>query len=191
MINPVDSSAANKITITVRNCNTGVVTLRKGMSYKLGTIAGKSKVSYKSSKKKIASVSKKGVVKAHKNGVSTITIKAKLEKKTATKKISVKVISKKKYKKVKSIKAKVKKLKILVGDSVKSNISFNPKKASNKNLVFTSDKKDIATVSGNGQIKGESVGTAKIKVKSCDNKKATAVITVSVVAKQNESSLPT
>ncbi len=98
----IQSSAKDKEpTITVTRCSTGIATVKVGSTYKLGVKAGKAKINYKSSKKKIASVSKKGEVKALKTGVSIITITAKLGKKTAKKKISVKVISKNKYVKVK------------------------------------------------------------------------------------------
>ncbi|MCR4605376.1 MAG: Ig-like domain-containing protein, partial [Eubacterium sp.] len=180
VVNPVDSVAASKIKITVKNCNTGIVSLKKGTSYKLGAKAGKAKITYKSSKKMIVTVSKKGVVKALKNGVSTVTIKAKLGKKTASKKISVKVISKKQYKKVKSLKAKVKKLEISVGDTIKANVKINPQNASNKNLLFSVNKKSVADVTENGQIKAKKAGSVKVKAKSCDNKKATVTITVKI-----------
>lgn len=67
--------------------------LKKGKSYKLKlTYSPKSygnKLTWKSSKKKVAKVSKKGVVKALKKGKATITVKNKVGKK-ATCKVTVK-----------------------------------------------------------------------------------------------------
>lgn len=188
----IQSSAKDKEpTITVTRCSTGIATVKVGSTYKLGVKAGKAKINYKSSKKKIASVSKKGEVKALKTGVSIITITAKLGKKTAKKKISVKVISKNKYVKVKKIKAPIKEYKLFVGDSTKAQIQFTPQKASNKNLLFSVDKSKVVTVTEKGQIKAKKEGDAKITVTSCENKKAKVVIKVSVSEESATTPVPT
>ena len=88
-----------KITITVKQPATEVtlnkteVTIKKGKTFKLkATLTPKNstdKVTYKSSKKSVATVSKKGVITAKKKGTATITVKTSSGK-TAKCKVTVK-----------------------------------------------------------------------------------------------------
>lgn len=106
------------------------------------------KVSWKSSNKKVAAVSKQGVVKAQKGGKATIT--AKVGGKSYKCKIVVKdqpTLSKKT-------------LKIEVGTTSQLAIIRTAKKA-----TWSSSNKRVATVSKNGKVKGVRTGTATITAK--------------------------
>ena len=86
-----------KITVkqpaTAVSLNKTAVTIKKGKTFKLkATLTPKNstdKVTYKSSKKNVATVDKKGVIKAKKKGTATITVKTASGKK-ATCKVTVK-----------------------------------------------------------------------------------------------------
>lgn len=133
----------------------------------------KAKVTYKINKKKVASVSKKGLVKAKKPGNAKITIKS------GSKKVVVKVIVKKIKKKVTKVTA-TKNITVNVGAKQKIKTSVKPKKATLKALAFTSNAKKIAKVNAKGVITGIKAGNAKITVKAVDGSKKKATVAVLV-----------
>ena len=133
----------------------------------------KAKVTYKINKKKVASVSKKGLVKAKKPGNAKITIKS------GSKKVVVKVVVKKIKKKVTKVTA-TKNITVNVGAKQKIKTSVKPKKATLKALAFTSNSKKIAKVNAKGVITGIKAGNAKITVKAVDGSKKKATVAVLV-----------
>ena len=133
----------------------------------------KAKVTYKINKKKVASVSKKGLVKAKKPGNAKITIKS------GSKKVVVKVVVKKIKKKVTKVTA-TKNITVNVGAKQKIKTSVKPKKATLKALAFTSNAKKIAKVNAKGVITGIKAGNAKITVKAVDGRKKKATVAVLV-----------
>lgn len=133
----------------------------------------KAKVTYKINKKKVASVSKKGLVKAKKPGNAKITIKS------GSKKVVVKVVVKKIKKKVTKVTA-TKNITVNVGAKKKIKTSVKPKKATLKALAFTSNAKKIAKVNAKGVITGIKAGNAKITVKAVDGSKKKATVAVLV-----------
>ena len=167
-------------TITVKAASTGKVALAEGSSYKLQAKTTAGKLSYKSSNPSVVSVSKKGVLKAGKAGKATITITAKSGKAKKTKKIKVTVLKKTKFKKVKSLQAKLDSSQLAPGAKSKIKVTFKPKKASNKNLMFKSSNNNVAKVAANGTVTAVAPGTAKITVTSCAQRKAKATLTVTV-----------
>ncbi len=170
-----------KPTIIVTCANTEKVTLKKGTKYNLKVKVSKgSKHTYKSSKKSVVIVSKKGVLKAKKLGKSTITVKAKKSGKTVTKKVKVTVIKKSKYKKVKKIAVEVSNTKLTIGQTTKTNVKFKPSNASNKNVIYKSSNSSVLSVSDKGIVTAKSTGSAKITVQSCCNPKAKASEIISV-----------
>ena len=173
---PTQAYAA-KPTVTVTRANTGKVTIPLKSSYKLGAKVTKGKVKYRSSKPKIVSVSKKGVIKGKKLGKATITIKG---TKGGIKRVRVIVVAKKKFKQVKSITAKLGKRKLVAGGKTKVKVRFKPVKASNKNVRFKSSRPKVATVSPLGVVKAKKAGTTKITVISCSNKKAKKTVKLTV-----------
>ena len=133
----------------------------------------KARVTYKINKKKVASVSKKGLVKAKKPGNAKITIKS------GSKKVVVKVVVKKIKKKVTKVTA-TKNITVNVGAKQKIKTSVKPKKATLKALAFTSNAKKIAKVNAKGVITGIKAGNAKITVKAVDGSKKKATVAVLV-----------
>ena len=166
---------AKKLTVKTKK-----ITLYKGaaagygsMKLKVTVKPKKAKVTYKINKKKIATVSKKGVVKAKKPGKAKITVKS------GNKKVVVKVVVKKIKKKVTKVTAP-KNVTVKVGDTQKIKTSVKPKKATLKKLTFKSSAKKIAKVNAKGVITGVKAGKAKITVKAVDGSKKKATVSVVV-----------
>ncbi len=131
------------------------------------------KLTWKSNKTSIATVSSKGVITAKKKaGKATITVTAKSNKK-ATAKVTVNVV--KKATKVKSV--SLKDAKVNVGETVALQPTYNPKKATVSKVSWKSSNKKIATVS-NGIVTGKKAGVATITV-TADKKSAKCVVSVS------------
>lgn len=143
------------------------------MKLKVTVKPKKAKVTYKINKKKIATVSKKGVVKAKKPGKAKITVKS------GSKKVVVKVVVKKIKKKVTKVTAP-KNVTVKVGAKQKIKTSVKPKKATLKKLTFKSSAKKIAKVNAKGVITGVKAGKAKITVKAVDGSKKKATVSVVV-----------
>ena len=175
-----DASAAKKVTKVTLNKKRATLYVGATSAYsklKLkATVKAKkaAKVKFKTSNKKIATVSSKGVVKAKKAGKATIT--ATVGKKKATCKITVKKISKK----VKKVAISKSKVTIKVGKTYKVRAKVAPKNATLKKLTYTTSKKSVATVSASGVIKGIKAGTAKITARAADGSKKKDVLIVKV-----------
>ena len=175
---PAQAAAKTK-KLTVK---TKKITLYKGaaagygsMKLKVTVKPKKAKVTYKINKKKIASVSKKGVVKAKKPGKAKITVKS------GSKKVVIKVVVKKIKKKVTKVTAP-KNVTVKVGAKQKIKTAVKPKKATLKKLTFKSSAKKIAKVNAKGVITGVKAGKAKITVKAVDGSKKKATVSVVVTA---------
>lgn len=126
------------------------VTITKGKTYTLKVKGTKKKVKWTSSKKSVATVSKKGKVTGKKRGSATIIAK----------------IGKKKYKckvKVETPSLSTTKKSITVGSQY--TLKLNGCSRSKK---FYSSNKSVATVSSKGVITARKKGTAKIRVKISD-----------------------
>lgn len=124
----------------------------------LKVVNNKKKVKWTTSNKKIATVSKKGVVKGKKPGKATIT--AKVGKKSYKCKVTVKVglnYTKKSLKKGNTLTLK------LLGNS--------------KKVKWSSSKKSVATVTSKGKVKAVNAGSATITAK-VGSKKYKCKITV-------------
>ena len=129
-----------------------------------------SKVKLSSSKKKVATISKKGIITAKKVGKTTITVKYK-GKKT---KLALTVV--KPVRKV-SIDNKHN-FTLTVGEKALLTATVFPSNATNKTLSWSSSNKAVASVS-NGIVKGLKAGTAKITVKNSQSgKKDSCMVTV-------------
>lgn len=166
---PPKKVPAKKLTV-----NTSVIYLKAKKTATIGTIVSPSnttdKVTYKSSKKSVATVSSSGKITAKKAGQAVITVKAgKL-----TKKITVNV--KKDTIKAKSLKFARKSLTLKKGTVQFLGVSAEPKRATSARKWKSSNTK-VVSVDQNGKITAKKAGTAKITV-SVDGKKA--VITIKV-----------
>ena len=119
------------------------------------------KLKYKTSNKKIATISKNGIIRAKKKGTVTITAIAKNNKKAkATTKVTVGKV-------VKTLKFKEgKKKTVTAGKKFTLHPTYSPKKASTKAVTFKSSNKKVATVTSKGVIRAKKKGTARITVRS-------------------------
>jgi glycerophosphoryl diester phosphodiesterase len=170
--------AKTKYTLVVHNINSNTV-LRKGQYYQISCEAYKTKkgvttptkVKFKSSKKKVASVSKKGVIKAKKKGKTKITIYCK-SKKSKKKKVTVRVGTPVSWISVSGAPT------LRTGISSKFYASVSP--ATNKAVSWWSDNTGVATVNSSGNVTGVGSGTANIYAIAKDGSGVMGHSTVSV-----------
>lgn len=166
-VNAAAKKAKAKYSVKVTNINSNTV-LRKGTKIKVQYVATKTKggvvsgakVKFKSSNKKVASISKKGVIKAKKKGTTYITVYCKAKP------------------------SKKKKVKVRVGTPV-SSISVsgftylgkgrsNTLKAkansgaTNKSVSWSSDNTSVATVNSSGKVTAKGYGYATIYARAKD-----------------------
>ncbi len=133
-----------------------------------------SKLTWKSSDESIATVDSNGVVKGLKEGKVTITVTS-ANGKTAT--CVVEVV--KDAVNVESIKLTPEDPIIDTGSTTQVIAVITPENATNRDLVWSSSDTSIATVDGNGVVKGHKAGTVTITAKTKDGKiVATTTITV-------------
>ena len=111
------------------------------------------KITYKSAKKSIATVSKQGKVKGLKSGTTKITVSVKKSSKTT--KLTYKVT-------VKKPKLSKSKLSLKSGNTARLSVKNKPKKAQ---YTWQSNNPKVATVNRNGKVVTKAKGTANIKVK--------------------------
>ena len=185
----IDSQAASKKkavkSICVTNLETKTLVLKPKKTFKLKTkvtVSGKAskKVTYSSSNKKVATVNKKGKIKAVKKGTAKITVKSVANKK---KKVTIKVIV---GTPVKKITLNKKSAKAYVGDTIKLKAAISPKKPSVKKLKYSSSNTSVAKVNSKGVITCLAEGKAKITVTATDGSGKKAVCNVTVQKKKNE-----
>ena len=167
-------------TVAITKPDTKTLVMKKGQSFTLKTkvtTSGKKvskAVSYKSSNEKIVKVTKKGKLKALKNGKATITVTSKAdEKKKATIKVVVKTP-------VTKVKLDQKEISLTEGETAVVKATVSPKKATIKKVSYKSSNKAVAKVNSKGKITAVAEGTAVITVTSKDGnaKKATCKVTV-------------
>ena len=128
-------------------------------------------LTWKSSNKKIATVTQSGRVRPKKPGTATITVKTANGKSA---KVKVKVVA------VKPTKVKItkgSKATIYVGGKLTLKAKLYPTGATSK-LTWKSSDKKVATVSSKGVVKAKKKGTATITVKTANGKKASCLVTV-------------
>lgn len=126
------------------------------------------KATYKSSKPKIAAVSKKGIVTAKKTGTTVITVK-KDGKKIGKCKVHVMNAPKK-------VKLSMTKMWLSVGETDRLEAILPENTASR--ITWTSSKKKVATVDAEGNITAIAKGTTTITAKTFNGKKATCTLKV-------------
>lgn len=167
-------------TVAITKPDTKTLVMKKGQSFTLKTkvtTSGKKvskAVSYKSSNEKIVKVTKKGKLKALKNGKATITVTSKAdEKKKATIKVVVKTP-------VTKVKLDQNEISLTEGEKAVVKATVSPKKATIKKVSYKSSNKAVAKVNSKGKITAVAEGTAVITVTSKDGnaKKATCKVTV-------------
>lgn len=157
---------------TAINVNSKKVTVyeKKGFQLKVKLTPSYSKegITYTSSNKKVATVSKKGYIKGVKAGTATITVKS--GKKSAKVKVTVKKVTTKK------LTANKKSIKLAKNKTFAWKVKKAPTNSSEK-ITYSSSNKKVATVSKNGKITAKKSGKAVIIAKS-GKKKVTIKVTV-------------
>lgn len=142
-------------------------------------------VKYKSSNKKVVSVSSTGMLTAKKKGKATITVISKANKK---KKDKIKIIVKQA---VRGVRASVKRslasynkvYSIIKGKTYTIDVRVTPSNASNKKARYKSSNKSVASVTSAGKLKAKKAGLAKITVTAKDGSKKTTSFHVYVTDK--------
>lgn len=155
------------------------VTLYVGKSVQLKVKGTTKKVTWKSSNKKVATVTSKGKVTAKKKGKATIT--AKVSGKKYTCKVTVKEVA------LKSISLNKTSLTLEKGNKYTLSVKYKPSNTTvNKKVSWSSSNSSVATVDKNGNIYASSAGKATITAK-VGNKTAKCVVTVqnSIVSNLN------
>lgn len=145
------------------------LTIEKGEKIKLGVTYSPTKkidkkLKWKSSKKKVVSVTQKGVIKGKKNGTAVITAKT---TDGSNKKIKLTVTVGKKVSELSFTNTDTINS-LHIGETFTLNVAFTPSNASNKNLIWSSSDTDVATVDANGKITPVSNGAVVITAESTD-----------------------
>lgn len=186
----VEQQVVPKLSGSVKLDKTAVQTLVIGKTLQLKATtdprAYKSKLTWKSSKPKVASVSKKGKVKALAKG--TTVISAKLPDGSGAS-VTVKVEAPKpKSLKVLKDGKKITKYTLKVGKFVTLSVNLSPKNAESK-LTWKSSNTDVVTINANtynnyvASIRAHKAGKATITVTAENNPKAKATIKITVKKK--------
>lgn len=158
--------------------NKGVVVLAPGKTFKLiasiaPTNATNKNVSWKSSKSSVASVDKNGLVKAGAVGNANVTVTTVDGQKSAVAQIIVEIP-------ITALTLNVPRVDLSVGQSYQLKVTAAPKTASVSGLVWSSNKKSVATVSQSGKVVAVGGGSAQITVATRDgSKKISALVNVS------------
>ena len=138
------------------------VTIGKGETFQLNIKGTSSKVSFRSSNKKVVSVTKSGKIKGNKLGKATIT--ARLNKKTKKCKVTVKSAPKK-------ISFAQDELTLFPGETKKLALSFSS--GYSKKITYKAENSAVASVSANGFVTAKAAGETTITAKSFNEKTAT------------------
>ena len=169
--------ARPKCKITISNANSNTV-IKKGKKLKLKCTVVKSskkkvKLRFRSSNRRIATVSGKGTIKAKRNGTVKITVTGYIKGRKAGKKtIKIKVgkpvsgISVSGYRYLRQ------------GKSTKLKASVTPKKATNKKVSWSSSNPAAVRVSKDGTIMGTGNGSAVITARAVDGSGVYRSVTV-------------
>ena len=180
-----NKEVSKKVNVTVKNLvkiktyNKMVIPLDK--KKKTRTLSRTSKVKasclkISSNRRKVATVSKGGVLTGKKVGTAKITIKGTTGLVKGAKQVITLYVAKKS---VKSVAMDRTSITLKPSETVKLTTTVTPKNAANV-VVFTTSDKDVANVDQNGQVTAIKEGTAKITAATVDgNKKTVCVVTVS------------
>lgn len=158
------NAASKKPYIKLGTASKVTVLCGKTLDLKAKTVNKSKKISYKSSKTSVATVSTKGVVKGKKYGTAVITLKA---SGMASKKVTVYV-----RKPVTSMSLKSKSsvtLKKGKTSQIQTKVYPGGKEMVNAKLSYKSSNTKVATVSTSGKITAKSGGYAKITVSTSKN----------------------
>lgn len=161
--------------ITLSNPKIKTLSLKKGETFalkmKVSPKGLTKKIGYQSSKNKVVTVSKKGKLKAKKEGKATITIFSKTKPK---KKVKIAVTVYKKFKKAKKVKLNKTSKVMQVGERLTLKAAVAPNKATVKKVTWKSSNSSVASVSKKGVVTAKKVGSIKITAYAKDGRGAKA-----------------
>ena len=182
-------SEATSISIDNKSLNIKVGSSTQLNAYVYPDDASNKSVSWSSSNTEIVTVNSSGVITAISKGTATITAST---SNGLTDSATVTVIANttptnptnpnpptSDGTEVTGIKLNTNNISVTVGGTVKVEYTVLPATATNKNVVWSVDNKDIITVYRDGRIVGKKAGVARATVKTYNNKTATVVVTVS------------
>lgn len=178
-----DAAKVNVKKVSITKPATSTLVLKKGKTYKIKSNvtvkpnkSANKKVTYKTSKKSVVTVSSSGKLKAKKNGKATITV---ISKKNKKKKATLKVIV---GTPVTKVKLNTTSLSLKVGATYKLKSTLSPKKPSVKGVTYSSANASVATVSSTGTVTAKKVGSTKITATAKDGSGKKATVSVSVAS---------
>lgn len=159
--------------------NFSALSINKGSKKTLkATYNGKAvsakRIKWKTSGKKLASVSYKGVITAKRKGAATITASYMGNKAVCRLDITGVVYPK-------SVKLNKKKLTLALNSMMSLKAKLKPANPDDKTLVWTSTNPSVVSVDENGRIAGLAAGKATIKVTTCNGKSASCKVTVKAI----------
>ena len=179
IVTPTSQPTAGPQPASTVTLNVSSLVLQKGKSttaVKVTLIKGDSIEKWESSDTKVATVTKKGKIKAKKVGTAVITVTT---KRGASASVEVKVQKKKvKTQKLTVTNVKKQKLTLKKGKTFKIKTELTPLTSQEK-ITFKSSDKKVAKVSKNGKIKALKAGKTVITVKS-----GTEVVKIKVTVKK-------
>lgn len=156
------------------------VTTEPGKIIVLSITSQTQNAKWSSSNKKVATVSKYGIVKAKKAGKCTITGTV------GSKKYTCQVTVKKKTVNVEKISLSEVNLNMKIGETKKLSVTISPYNATKKKIVFSSENSLIASVDASGHVTGVSAGETNIYA-SCGNKQAVCRVIVNDIEENDKS----
>ncbi len=148
------------------------ITLKVGGKYTLKLLNCKKKITWKTSNKRVATVSSKGKVTAKKAGSATVSAVVGKKSYKCTVKVKKQLVTK--------VKLSKKSIVLTKGDIYWLTATVSPKTAGNKKLKWTSSNKKIAAVSSKGRITAVGAGSATVKATATDGSKKSASCKVTV-----------
>lgn len=170
-------TVVEKVTNVTLSSKTYVLGLNKTHTLKAKVttnFASNKKVKWKTSNKKIVTVTQKGVIKGIKTGYATITVTAQ-DGSGASDSCRVRVI-----RQVSSLKLNKASATIVVGNSLKLKATIKPKNASLKSVSWSSSDESVAYVDATGKVIAVKEGRCVITAKTKDGsgKKASCIVQV-------------
>ena len=162
----VSSDGSATVAVDKVTLNKSSLTLEKGTSEKLSATISPSdatnkEVTWTSDNEEIATVSSDGTVKALSKGTANITVKTADGGKTASCRVTVNVA-------VSKVTLNKSSIALERGSTEKLSATISPSDATNKEVTWTSDNENVATVSSDGIVTAVYMGTAKITVTTED-----------------------
>ncbi len=128
-------------------------------------------VRFTSSNKKVATVSKAGVIKARAEGETVITaVSTDGTKKKAVCKVKVQIPSQSV-----ALETEISPLRVSVGGTVEIDAHVKPSNASNREVTYTSSNPGVARVSQSGTVTGMKAGTTVLQAKAADGRSSASV----------------